>query len=203
MATKADILNILAAIRVAFPNSNLNYKAAEQEREIYYNGLGDLPSDLLMAGANAAIYESGRAFAPTPGEIRSAALRLAALAAGIPSTWEAYSEAARMPARKRRIVRVDDTVNPVAIYYEDLEWSHPFVERVALTLGWPDKFPGDEPGVDRAHFQRCYEGELEHLLDNDARLPVVQNYLDNHRGSKPRLIKDVVQAAKLLPGGTQ
>jgi hypothetical protein len=55
---------------------------------------------------------------------------------------------------------------------------HPAVERVARQFGWPDRFPGDNPEADRAHFMRAYDAEVKRETERQAQPAQVQKYIE-------------------------
>jgi hypothetical protein len=202
MATKATIANIIAAMKAAYPNYNPD---PTKTPEMFLAGLGDLPDDLLTAAAQSKIFESGRAFAPSVGEIRGEAFQLQAKAAGIPAPWQAYEEVINMPPGMTRTIKVewDAAANTNWIDTERLAWSHPLVERVAYLMGWPKSFPSSEPGIDRAHFIKAYEAEQGRYISDAAQLPQVTQYIEHKRlelQSQPRL-EQVGNLARRLGGG--
>lgn len=208
MASKATIANIIAAMKAAFPNYNPDVGTPEepgQTPKMFFVGLADIPDDLLTVAAHSKIFESGRAFAPSIGEIRGEAVRLQAQAAGVPDAWQAYEEAINKPTLGERCGDVQILPNGTFGYpRKPIEWSHPLVERVAYIMGWPDKFPSTEPGIDRAHFIKAYEAEQARLLSNAGQLPQVTQYVESKRellaGGAP-VLAQVGQLARRLGAG--
>jgi hypothetical protein len=207
MATKATIANIIAAMKASFPNFNPDTGTPEKPGmtpQMYMLGLGDLPDELVTAAAHSKMFESGRAFAPAPGEIRGEAFRLQAQAAGIPASWQAYEEVINKPTIGERDGEITMLPNGTFGYpRKPIEWSHPLVERVAYLMGWPRSFPSSEPGIDRAHFIKAYESEQGRYLSDAAQLPHVAEYVEYKRlelQSQPRL-EQVGNLARRLGGG--
>ena len=66
MATQADVSKVLARLSAAFPNWNVN----KYTMQVYFEDLQDIPADELEEAARACRMETGRAFAPTIGELR-------------------------------------------------------------------------------------------------------------------------------------
>lgn len=185
MASRADIANIIAAMKAAFPNYNPDLGTPEkpgQTPKMFLAGLEDIDSETLMAAAYSKIFESGRAFAPSIGEIRGEAISLQARAAGIPDAWQAYSEVIDKPTKGEKcgeFQRLDD--GTMGYPRKPLEWSHAVVEKVAYLMGWPKQFPSSEPGIDRAQFIKAYDAELSRVLADAARLPMVTQYIEAKR----------------------
>lgn len=170
MASELDIAEGIHLLKVAFPNYQPDPKATAQ---LWMASLGDLDPGLLRSAIMAAITERGRAFAPSIGEIRGIAVNLIARAQGIPSSLQAYDEVVKMPGDMDHLkLETEDGVYWVT--RTKVNWSHPFVGEVARLMGWPRRFPTDQPGVDRAQWVKAYDSELNRLLDNAIRLPSLE-----------------------------
>lgn len=179
MASRATIANIISAMKAAYPNYNPD---PAKTPEMFLAGLQDLPDDLVTAASQSKIFESGRAFAPSVGEIRGEAFRLQAQAAGIPDAWQAYEEAINKPTKGEKCGEFQRLLDGSYGYpRKPVEWSHPLVERVAYLMGWPKSFPSQEAGIDRAHFIKAYEAEQGRLLSYASQLPMVRQYVEARR----------------------
>ena len=177
MSTLPEIAQGINLLKIAFPNYQPDVK---QTAELWYSVLGDLPGDTLKAAILECLVGASRQFAPSIGEIRGQALRLNAIAAGIPEAWTAFSEVCRMPRDMiDRELIVEDGQN--IILERALKFSHPLVEDVARKLGWPKSFPSDMPAADRSQFIKAYDAELLHALESAGRLKVVSDYIDSRR----------------------
>jgi len=177
MAKITDISNLIAALKAFYPN----YSPPDhgQTAVMLMQILGDLPAETLQA-AVLKLCADNRAFAPSAGEIRYAALMLNAKAAGIPEAWQAFEETCKMPARMtKRWVTVED--GQTFINESPAKFSHPLVESVARMMGWPQTFPTDMPAADRSQFIKAYESELSRALDDAGRLKIVADYIDSRR----------------------
>jgi hypothetical protein len=95
VSTLIEITQGINLLKVAFPNYQPDVKGTA---ELWTAVLGDLPGETLKAAILQCLTEHGRAFAPSIGEIRGAALRLNAKASGIPEAWQAYEEVRKMSA---------------------------------------------------------------------------------------------------------
>jgi hypothetical protein len=181
MANQANIANMISMFCVTYPNYKIDNPKATAT--VLLTVLGDLPADTLQSAVLQLVSEPGRQFAPSVGEIRGAAMKLNALASGIPDALTAYGEVVRMPANMTRSnVVYEDGMN--IIEYHKLEWSHSFVGTVAELIGWPKHFPTDEAGVDRAQWVRFYDAELNRVMAESGRLPVVKDYIASKAGLK-------------------
>lgn len=177
MAKVSDIANIISGMRAVYPN--YNPPDPQKTASMLMQLLGDLPAEALQAAVLSLCADS-RQFAPSAGEIRQTALRLNAKAAGIPDAWQAFEEVCKMPADMigRKFIQQD---GQNVILEKSLEFSHPLVESVARTMGWPERFPTDMPAADRSQFIKAYESALSRALDDAGRLEVVAEYIDNRR----------------------
>ena len=155
MASQIEVAQIMAVIGSAYPN----FTVTKETVQVYFDLLNDLPVDLLRAATLKCCGEAGRKFAPSVGEIRGASAELMARAGGVPSTLEAWNEVSNKT--KPRDPRFPLYRDGVIIENEPVMWSHLLVEKVAMMLGFPD-FPDPEnEGVERAHFFKQYEAELQ------------------------------------------
>jgi hypothetical protein len=179
MASLSEIAQGINLLKIAFPNYNPDAKATA---DLWVAGLGDLPGDTLKAAIAECLIDPRRQFAPSIGEIRGAALRLNAIAAGITEAWRAYEEVLNMPTTMVSRHVVEDEGNYV-ILEKALEFSHPLVESVARMMGWPGQFPTEMPAADRAQFLKAYEAELTRLMGDAGRLPVITAYIDDLRNN--------------------
>lgn len=177
MAKITDISNLIAALKAFYPNYSPPDpgKTAVMLMQI----LGDLSAETLQAAA-LKLCADNRAFAPSAGEIRYAALMLNAKAAGIPEAWQAFDEVCKMPADMTLRELIQENGQNV-ILQRAMKFSHPLVESVARMMGWPATFPTDLPAADRSQFIKAYESELSRALDDAGRLKVVSDYIDSRR----------------------
>jgi hypothetical protein len=184
IATRTDIAQVLLLMQAAFPN----YHPEPAMLDVLLQFLQDLPGDVLKVAVLASCAQSGRAFAPSVGEIRQAALKLSARAQAIPNEFEAWAELCRMPGDcLQTCIEVDESGNMVTdengrvvLAKKQLVWSHPLVERTAVLMGWPD-FPGENLSVDRAHFYQAYRAGLDQMMEIQGELPAVRKYIEDQR----------------------
>jgi hypothetical protein len=90
VATHKDIAIILSRYQAAFPNYNPS--DITLAAEVWTEALGHIPADELKVAALACMVETGRAFAPSVGEVLGAVMRLRAQASGLPSAAEAWEQ---------------------------------------------------------------------------------------------------------------
>lgn len=173
MATVLGLAKILATLAAAYPK----YSVTPETTEVYHRLLGDLDGKLLEAAAAQCATQS--TFFPSVAELRQAAAELHRKEQGIPTAYEAWAEVRR--AGRGWIREIVEEDGQMVIIKRQYVWSHPLVERVAVQLGWPDEFPGDNPGVDRAHFFKAYESELNSYLSERTTLPAVKAFIDAQR----------------------
>jgi len=194
MATKKDILEILGLITVAYPNFKMVQSGDVSTADAYLAFLGDLPSDLLKSAVLQTCAESGRAFAPSVGEIRGAAQDILRQVQGIPSALEAWGELMHVPTSEKTTWTSDPVEytedGRVIIYEKPYEWSHPLVRKVAIMLGFP-RFPDwDSESYERNVFMKAYEIELQSYLKQNSRLPDVTRFIENNTSNSIKQLSE-------------
>lgn len=173
MPSQIEVAQVVAMIGAAYPN----FAPTKETVSVYYEMLKDLPLDLLRAATMQTCAEAGRKFAPSVGEIRGAVGDLLRQAQHIPSTLDAWDETCRAPIPRDRLYPLyrDGEI----VKEDEYQWSHPLVKRVARQLGWP-RFPDPQNlGVDRAHFFKMYEAELNSTTTHAIQLPEVLALVSN------------------------
>jgi len=218
MCNKLDIVNLVELFRAAFPNYRPDEKAT---LPALYSLLQDIPSEELQMAARACIAEPGRAFAPSIGELRGKVIEIAIQAAGVPTPWEAWEMITN--ARSQRYFHNCDqalaikgrqptnTSNYWAIINEldqhsqtckECGWriagtpTPEIVELVARRLGWPEKFPGNEIEMDRAHFIRAYEDAVRRATEQVSAPADVRAYIAGGAGSAGQAIKALAEGKR-------
>ncbi len=166
MCEPRDIDQIINMLEVAFPN--FHPKDATLTREIYWQTLSDIPTDELKAAVLHCMTESGRAFAPTIGEIRGAVADLRKTAANVPGSYQAWEEVCHA---------IRDTGS-----YRSPEFSSPLIERVVRNLGWRNLCMSENQVADRARFVQAYDQLLERATKEDMLLPEVRGYIETRGG---------------------
>ena len=186
MTTIADIAKIMMCLKSYFPN--YNPADTNQTAKALLLILGDVPFDLLEA-ATMSLCAEKRFFAPSAGELRTEAMRLAAKSEHVPDVWEAYFEVRSMPFSMKVVDRVEiiGGVYERAIY-KQVTWSHKIIEKTAVVLGWPDLFPTEHPDNDRAQFAKVFDSFVKEYYEQRNILPFVKQYLlEQKYESKPEL----------------
>lgn len=176
MATANDIQQIINMLMAAFPN----FKPSDLTPEIYFQTLQDIPSDELKAAVLHCLTESGRAFAPSIGEIRGAVSDLRRAAANVPGAYDAWMEVCRA------IADVGSYGTP--------DWSSPLIERTVKSLGWRNLCLSENQVADRARFLQAYEQLMERAVREDMLLPDVRGYIEERGG---RLLDAPAQVREL------
>jgi len=187
MADRQDITEILALISVAFPNFKMVQSGDVSTADAYLAFLGDLPADLLKVAVLQCCSESGRAFAPSVGEIRGAAGNIQKQTLGIPPAIDAWNEVcnAPKPYPAEYIIYRNGEVIDHPVY----EWSHPLVEKIAKQFGWPN-FPNFEnESTDRAHFFKQYEIASNNATNENMMLPEIRKYIEFNNPQLKQLTK--------------
>jgi hypothetical protein len=159
-----DIAQIIGILSAAFPN----FKPTELTAEVYLQTLADISSDELKAAVLHCITQSGRAFAPSIGEIRGAVAELRSFSANVPSSFQAWQE-----VQKQILVNGGDYGKP--------EWSSPLVEEAVKRMGWRSLRMSEDQTADRARFLQCYEQIVERATKQEMILPQVAGYIETKR----------------------
>lgn len=175
MATKSEITQILAILGATYPRFTLTTEVIAA----YVMFLKDIPADALKAAALRCA--ASLDFFPSVHELRQAVADNWRKAQRIPSALEAWQE---VNNARPEVSWVEEVDGKFYINKKTYEWSHPMVERVAKLLGWPKDFPGDVPGVDRAHFFKAYDATVGDALEETMRLPEVAAFIENNSVAK-------------------
>jgi hypothetical protein len=162
MADIQDIAQIIGILSAAFPN----FKPSELTAEVYYQTLSDIDSGELKAAVLHCISQSGRAFAPSIGEIRGAVAELRSIASNVPASFQAWQE-----VQQQILVNGGDYGTP--------EWSSPLVEEAVKRMGWRNLRMSEDQTADRARFLQCYEQIVERATKQEMLLPQVAGYIES------------------------
>lgn len=179
MASQIEVAQVVAMIGSAYPS----FAATKETVGVYYELLKDLPADLLKVAALQCCAETGRKFAPSVGELRGTASAIQRKGQGIPTALEAWDEVCNAPKslQYKEITDEVDEYGRTIIKVTPYTWRHPLVGRVALMLGFPN-FPDKEnESVDRAHFFKQYDYELQRYSEDAIELPEVTRYIEARR----------------------
>lgn len=196
MADINDIAKLTAMLSAAYPNWNLT----EFTNDIYFQDLQDIPSDLLMIGAQHCRTSTSRdqRFAPSAGEIRAAVIDIRRQRQGIPTALEAWGELLHAP-KTEETYRVTDEYNEqghVIVDVHPYQWSHPLVRKVAVLMGFP-RFPDwESESFERAAFLKAYESELHNYLNREAQPEQVRDYISSTSQKELSTGREIKQLAK-------
>jgi hypothetical protein len=164
VSTPRDIAQIIGMLSAAFPN----FKPSELTAEVYLQTLSDIDTDELKAAVLHCITQSGRAFAPSIGEIRGAVAELRSVSANVPGSFQAWQE-----VQQQILINGGDYGHP--------EWSNPMVEEAVKRMGWRNLRMSEDQTADRARFLQCYEQVVERATKNEMMLPQVSGYIEERR----------------------
>ena len=178
---------------LVFPNYSPTVEGEPNTIDVLFDLLGDLPPDTLEAAVKSCCSEIGRAFAPSPGEIREAAVKLHMKAAGVPSAGEAWGAVIgsfeRMPGGNM----AGGGHTPIL--------DHPLVRKAVHCMGGYSALGADyfdNQMANRAHFLRIYGDLLETWKDDAGELPALTDYVQEHKriGSAIAMLTDKLEVRK-------
>jgi len=199
MATDTTIAHILTEIADSYPS----FVVTPERVKVWHKYLKDYDDGLLVAALEYHISTSTTkgSFAPAIPEIRSAATQVKMLIANIPTSLEGWEDV--LQARRPHKVwydKIDPETGESHTVIEEVvhQWIHPLVEKVAVMLGWPDKFPvSDEVSVDRAHFIKAYDAAIGKAITRDMLLPEVKEYIIEQKGKNLPDLSDNQQVIEI------
>lgn len=186
-----------------YHNYNLSTQETEGVADLWMEILIDVDDQTLMAATLLWISED-HAFGPSVGEVRGAAVRLMVKSSGIPDPYQAYEEVVKKPTKGEKIGGLQVLGDGTWGYpRKPVEFSSPVVEAVAYMMGWPDKFPTDNPVADRAQFSKAYEQESRRSIENATCHPVIRDHVDSRKsltspvslalGAPARIVSDTAK----------
>lgn len=193
MASEGQIAEILTLLAAAYPR----YEMSRETVRLYIRFLRDLPADLLQAAALEMPARSN--FFPSVYELRQAATDLRREIEGIPAAAEAWGDL--LEARDGKRSKIDEDEDGFHIRNFEYKWLHPFIPKVAKSLGWPKTFPGDNPSISYSQFVKAYEQAVADYLKAGLRLPEVTKYVNSQK--RALLESGAREVAKALEGGGQ
>lgn len=171
MATENEILKALTVLASAYPR----YELPDATIKIYQRLLADLDFDLLKAATLQCA--TTNTFFPSVAEIRAAAVELKAMAEGIPSDIEAWSQVIE------QIRKVGSRDVP--------EFSHPLVAQVVKQMGWINLCMSENQVADRARFLEAYSQTQKSTRRRAQMLPEVLDIVDRKLLSTDMKIKQL------------
>lgn len=169
---ESNTMDIITRLVAAFPQNKITMATIE----VYCEDLADMPTDLLRLAA--AECRSRHDWFPTIHQIRQAAVDLGKRANQVPSAAEAWKEVQEAPidGKVRRVREAEDGWHIDNYHFQ---YSHPLVDKVARDMGWPGKFPTDNPVADRARFLQAYEAQIDATTAVALSLPEVRGYVES------------------------
>lgn len=159
MATREEVLRILAVTAAAYPNFNLQ----EETIRVYTRLLADIPVEALEAGALQHV--SASKFFPTVAELRDCAFAIVAGEDRVPSAYEAWG---MVQAEIRRIGS-----------YSRPDFGQTAIQRAVEIMGWRELCLSDQPEYDRAHFFRVYDSLVSRQRADTRLLPSVRQAIQS------------------------
>jgi len=199
MANRNDIKKIMAYSGMCFPNFHPILEGEINAVDVLLDLLWDLDVETLQVAVKACCTEAGRAFPPSPGEIRGAATNLIARAAGLPTAGEAWGA-------------VMDSFRRTSFDRPEL-LGHPLVSEAIRCMGGLEVIGMSENNIaDRAHFLKIFEQLRERAMRERLELPAITEYIESKRlvdvqvkalaarmGRKPVLIEERTRDQALQP----
>jgi hypothetical protein len=176
MTTRDDIKNFIAYFMMAFPNYHPDITSAMNTTDVYYDLLKDIPLEDLKLAVRTACAEPGRAFAPSPGEIRGASVNLHIKVSGVPTAGEAWQE-------------VIATIQHRGCHGEIPEFSNPIIKKAVQAVGFVNIGMSEDVMVERAHFLKIYTQLLDRNTEDAAMLPEAVEYVHKQIEYKQKLLK--------------
>jgi hypothetical protein len=159
---------VIAYMALAYPNFHADVTGSPNTVDVMLDLLGDLSAETLQTAVKACCAQPGRAFAPSAGEIRGAAVQLHAQAAGLPSAAEAWG--AIMEG-----FRHTSFDQPALL-------DHPLIREAVRCMGGMDRIGQSENVMaERAHFLKIYQQIYDRAVSDAAQLPAVQDYIAAQR----------------------
>jgi hypothetical protein len=169
MASREAIKAVILYMKGSFPNYHPELDGKWNAIDVLLDQLGDLSEEDLMIAVRAACTPgTGREFAPSADEIRTALVHLRAHASNLPTAGEAW--AAIMESFKRTSFSQPELL------------KHPMIQEAVRCMGGMNVIGMSEENMaDRAHFLKIYEGLYNRALRDAAQLPIVTEYVEAQR----------------------
>ena len=145
MATRSEVIRILAVLSAAYPKEAAAYGEKTVTGELYIRMLADIPGQWLEAGALQHI--SNSTWFPLIAELRNAAFDLQESVQPLPDAYAAWAEVRNL------IPRITHLGTPT--------FSHPLIQETVDLFGWRYLCLSEDMVPDRAHFIKAYEMKVE------------------------------------------
>lgn len=168
MATKAEVIQLMTALSLAWPR----YELRDETFDVYYEILKDIPTEALTEAAKQIMAEA--TFFPAISEWRKAAFDILTRRLQIPSQFEAWEEVIEKAARIG--------------HYQVPEFSHPLIARSVECCGWRQICLSEEPEFERNHFYKVYESFRTRAQEEFRMLPDVRRAIGLPANQSSRLL---------------
>lgn len=169
MATREQIKAIILYMKGLFPNYHPELEGEWNAIDALLDALGDIsPEDLKIAVRAACNPGTGRQFAPSADEIRSALAGLHAQASGLKAAGEAWQE-------------VMTYIVDNGCHNGTPEFSHPIIKKAVQAIGLEEIGMSEDVMVERAHFLKIYADLSQRALSDSAMLPQVSAYIESQK----------------------
>ena len=170
MANRKDIANIIAYMKLSFPNYAPDVSSPLNTVDVLMDLLGDLSTNTLQTAVKSCCAEPGRAFAPSAGEIRGMAVNLNLKASCARQAGEAWGA----------IIDSFHHIHPSAETQAILD--NPLVRQAIHAMGGLDHIGYSEDiMVERAHWLKIYPQYLARATEDAALLPEAVQYIQAQR----------------------
>jgi hypothetical protein len=175
MANLKEVSKVLGVLTLAYPKSELKPGMAE----VYSSLLSEIPVSILEAAAKQIMVEN--TFFPSIAELRNKSLELMSGVKELPLPAEAYNFAINYYPEWHEITGEMTEAGAYVCVTHYYEWVHPLVEQAAKLMGWPDKFPTNNPMADRSQFFKVYESLVNREVEQNKLLPEVKQVSEQYR----------------------
>lgn len=175
MANLKEVSKVLGVLTLAYPKTELKPGMAE----VYSSLLSEIPVNILEAAAKQIMVEN--TFFPSIAELRNKSLELMYGTKDYPLPGEAYLNAIKAHEPYKTLSDDQDEQGNWLTHYVEFEWLHPIVLKAAELMGWPNKFPTDNPTADRAQFYKVYESIINREVEQNKLLPDVKQVSEQYR----------------------
>jgi len=189
MSDTKKITKALGILVAAFPNN----KVGPETITVYQLTLQDIDDELLEKSILHLV--TTVKWFPTVSEIRDTAYMLSENELNTPSEYEAYKEVC--DAQLESMPDPEHSGWFIHGRYLPHEWSHPLVEEVADIIGWPKRFPTDNPGTDRAQFRDVYNRTRELRRKSGLMLSQVKEFAENYQNQIQDGIKKLAESKRM------
>lgn len=175
MANLKEVSKVLGVLTLAYPKSELKPGMAE----VYSSLLSEIPVNILEAAAKQIMVEN--TFFPSVAELRNKSIELMSGVKGLPLPIEAWDNVSKAHVTYTVCTGEKDEAGNWETAKLEYEWINPIVKQTAEFLGWPNKFPTDNPMADRSQFFKAYESMINREVEQNKLLPEVKQVSEQYR----------------------